>query len=545
MFLNEDYLTKWVDKNNGLCITRNINNLNTFNFNTQHNFPVILTGYDNIIKYFFDNIIQHIKSKIVLIFIESDVINIPLKYIENPNILHIFTWNKQIEHVKISAIPIGLNFKRQYKSIIEWLSNKNKNKVMSHNGNENGNGIETEIITNIVCYNCSLNTSPERKILQNVILNKMKDFCKELDYIPFLESKIVPSNIEGQLKVDITNPKCYDEWLKYKFILSPEGAGLDCHRTWEAVIVGIIPIVKSSSINEVYQDLPILVVNEWSDLSVDLLKEQHRIITSNIQNHKYNLDKVNLSYWTDKILYFINYNSKNIITTYSNFINNSIYYSQCQEDLFLNNHIFKNKQNGKYIELGALDGVLYSNTKFFEDSLNWSGILIEPHPDKFKLLKQSRPNNYLFNDLISCYTEPLKFRYFVDGHAAVSGVENTLPQSHFDTFFESNNEHNKSLPQNSIFITPKTLSDIIKSTNIKHFDLLSLDVEGHEYEVLQSWDFSIPIDVILIETLGVEPEKDELCRQFLLKNNYKFITKFKHNEIFFSYNYSLLYNSNY
>ena len=107
-----------------------------------------------------------------------------------------------------------------------------------------------------------------------------------------------------------------------------------------------------------------------------------------------------------------------------------MYYSQCQEDIFLNEHIFKNKQNGIYIELCALDGVLYSNTKFFEDTLNWTGILIEPHPDKFILLKKNRPNNFLFNNLVSCHKEPLKFRYFVNDHAAVSGVENTLSQHH-------------------------------------------------------------------------------------------------------------------
>jgi hypothetical protein len=134
----------------------------------------------------------------------------------------------------------------------------------------------------------------------------MKDFCKELDYIPFLESKMVPSCIEGQLKIDITNPICYNEWIKYKFILSPEGAGLDCHRTWEAVIVGIIPIVKSSSIDEIYQDLPILVVNDWNELSVEFLNEQYQIINENIKNNKYNYDKLKLSYWTDKIIHIIN-----------------------------------------------------------------------------------------------------------------------------------------------------------------------------------------------------------------------------------------------
>uniref|UniRef100_A0A6C0H9V6 Methyltransferase FkbM domain-containing protein n=1 Tax=viral metagenome TaxID=1070528 RepID=A0A6C0H9V6_9ZZZZ len=207
-----------------------------------------------------------------------------------------------------------------------------------------------------------------------------------------------------------------------------------------------------------------------------------------------------------------------------------MYYSQCQEDEYLNLKYFKNKQNGVYIELGALDGLLYSNTKFFEDSLNWKGILIEPHPNKFELLKQIRPNNFLFNDLVSCYTEPLKFKYFVDIHAAVSGVEDTFTHFHYTEFF--NKEQNKFLPQNTIYIKPKTLTDIIKSTNITYIDFLSLDVEGHEYEVLQSWDFSVPIHLILIEVLGVQPDREELCRQILLKNGYTFMEKFKHNEIY-------------
>ena len=178
--------------------------------------------------------------------------------------------------------------------------------------------------------------------------------------------------------------------------------------------------------------------------------------------------------------------------------------------------------------MGALDGILYSNTKFFEDSLGWKGILIEPHPNKFDVLKNNRPNNYLFNNLVSCHTDPLIYKYFVDGHAAVSGVENTLPQSHFDIFF--NKFH--FLPQNSISITPVSLKSIIYSTNINHFDLLSLDVEGHEYEVLKSYDFSVPIDVILIEMLDSNKEKNDLCRELLLKNNYSFYSICAHNEVY-------------
>lgn len=207
-----------------------------------------------------------------------------------------------------------------------------------------------------------------------------------------------------------------------------------------------------------------------------------------------------------------------------------MFYSQCQEDVYLNQYIFNNKKNGIYIELGALDGILYSNTKFFEDSLNWTGILIEPHPNKFEMLQKNRPNNFLFNSLVSCHSEPLEFRYFVNHHAAVSGVENTLPKEHFENYFE--NVRTRTLPQNKIYIKPQSLTEIVKSTQLTHIDLLSLDVEGHEYEVLKSWDFSIPIDVILIEMLGVQPDKEELCRNILLEHKYRFITKYKHNEIF-------------
>jgi FkbM family methyltransferase len=221
-----------------------------------------------------------------------------------------------------------------------------------------------------------------------------------------------------------------------------------------------------------------------------------------------------------------------------------MYYSQCKEDSILNKCVFKNKKNGVYIELGALDGVLYSNTKFFEDSLNWTGILIEPHPDKFKFLQKNRPNNFLSNDLVSCHTEPLDFRYFVNHHAAVSGIATTLPQKHIDNYFENKeNEIINSLPQNMISIKPRTLTEIVKESKFTHIDLLSLDVEGHEYEVLQSWDFSTPIDVILLETLEDHPDKNKMCEELLLNNNYKFISDYKHNKIYTHKTFLTNYNN--
>ena len=206
-----------------------------------------------------------------------------------------------------------------------------------------------------------------------------------------------------------------------------------------------------------------------------------------------------------------------------------MYFSQCQEDQFLHKHFCKDKMRGTYIELGAVDGIFQSNTKFFEDSMQWSGILIEPEQNKFKQLQQNRPNNFLVNELVSCERDALVYRC-IEGIEAVAGVASSLSHHHLEAYYDC--EKFKYLHQYTRLITPKTLTEIIKSTPITHIDFLSLDVEGHELEVLKSWDFSVPIDLILMETLGVDCEKETMCRDLLVQHGYHFKCKCAHNEIF-------------
>ena len=68
----------------------------------------------------------------------------------------------------------------------------------------------------------------------------------------------------------------------YKFILSPPGVGEDTHRTWEALYVGCIPIVRSSNLNELYKDLPVLIVDDWNIITKDFLESEYK----NIQKKK-------------------------------------------------------------------------------------------------------------------------------------------------------------------------------------------------------------------------------------------------------------------
>lgn len=64
-----------------------------------------------------------------------------------------------------------------------------------------------------------------------------------------------------------TSPKKYREMLANSaFVLSPPGNGADCHRTWEAIYLGAIPIVLKKYWPFGHLDLPVLAVEDWSEI---------------------------------------------------------------------------------------------------------------------------------------------------------------------------------------------------------------------------------------------------------------------------------------
>ena len=92
----------------------------------------------------------------------------------------------------------------------------------------------------------------------------------------------------------------YDTWVnqsKYTFVLSPLGHGMDCHRTWEALILGCIVIVKTSPLDSLYEDLPVLILNDWSEITEDLLSDT----IERFKTMSFNYDKLKADYWVNKI----------------------------------------------------------------------------------------------------------------------------------------------------------------------------------------------------------------------------------------------------
>jgi len=93
----------------------------------------------------------------------------------------------------------------------------------------------------------------------------------------------------------------YEDYLSdlacSKFVVSPFGNGLDCYRTWEILAMGSFPIVLSSSMNRLFDELPVLIVDDWECLTQEFLEKKYDEMASK----QYNMRKIYIDYWVDLI----------------------------------------------------------------------------------------------------------------------------------------------------------------------------------------------------------------------------------------------------
>lgn len=82
------------------------------------------------------------------------------------------------------------------------------------------------------------------------------------------------------------------------FVASPPGNGLDCHRTWEALLMGCYPIVKSSTLDPLFEHLPVVIVKDWRDATESLLHKKKR----EFSNKQWPREKLYAPYWFQQVL---------------------------------------------------------------------------------------------------------------------------------------------------------------------------------------------------------------------------------------------------
>lgn len=198
------------------------------------------------------------------------------------------------------------------------------------------------------------------------------------------------------------------------------------------------------------------------------------------------------------------------------------FYSQFQQDQFVYENYFKNKQNGFFVDIGAYDGEIDSNSLFFEN-LGWEGICFEPNPIMFEKLQKIRKCKCL-PYAISDKDEMNQFFQIKEGPSTLSGLANEFTQEAIKRINEYNLEDNQSFDY--LDIKCKTFDVIVETNNI---DFLSLDTEGNELKILQSINFNkYNIDVITVEN----NDYDDKFFKFFSNKPYQFITRLGCDELY-------------
>lgn len=187
------------------------------------------------------------------------------------------------------------------------------------------------------------------------------------------------------------------------------------------------------------------------------------------------------------------------MTKISQFLDNNPQYKHIDKSGMIEYKILnflKNIDKGFFIEAGAYDGIFQSNTKILED-LGWSGLLIEPSPEKSKECYYNRNKNSIVKNcaLVSFdYMGDCVMGNFGAPTSAITGV--------------------------GVAVSATTLTKILCEMGITYVDFFSLDTEGYEMEVLRGVDFNIITFNYLLIEINLNSYSLEQMDCFLLEKGY-------------------------
>jgi hypothetical protein len=256
-----------------------------------------------LVKEFYRQVLPHVQQPFVLVLNQGDP-SFPSESGLSPEeiellfasdkIIHIFARNcDRPRHPKISLIPIGLDY--------HTIAYKGE-----HGGwGEAGTPAEQERQLKFILQGLSpTHLRKKRAFVDFQLADTMRgEHRRDLQ---FGEDRT--SIFRRLLATGLVD---YGPWMRrsqlwttkgqYAFSISPPGNGLDCHRTWEDLILGCIVIVRSSTIDALYEGLPVVIVKDWSEVTtenMELWLEQYKDAFTNPAYR----EKLTAAYWIKMIL---------------------------------------------------------------------------------------------------------------------------------------------------------------------------------------------------------------------------------------------------
>jgi FkbM family methyltransferase len=200
------------------------------------------------------------------------------------------------------------------------------------------------------------------------------------------------------------------------------------------------------------------------------------------------------------------------------------FFSQVGQDRFLFENFFRGKRNGVFVDIGAYDGVKFSNSLFFERALGWSGLCIEPLPSAFAKLSAAR----CARCLQLCVSDFEGSAEFVECDAGIDEKMLSGLVRHFDPR-HSERVRNQASGGRSLQVPVRKLSDVLTEQDLYEIDFCSIDTEGAEISILSELD----TERFRVAVFAVENNYDEpALRELMAAKDYDLVARLEHDDIY-------------
>ena len=174
-----------------------------------------------------------------------------------------------------TEFPIGMGY--------QWCNNKNTNLIGNH---------EKTVL-------CAVNATTDINRSRNGITRKI------------IVENLKNNGIENKL---ISPNNYFSNLSNYKFVISPEGNGVDCHRHYEALMYACIPIIEKNPLTEEkYKNIPVLWTTDYSEITEEYLNQTYpsflekeydfsKLFVSSYPKSVQNQIKQNEAFWINKLV---------------------------------------------------------------------------------------------------------------------------------------------------------------------------------------------------------------------------------------------------
>ena len=218
-----------------------------------------------------------------------------LEHIDSGKIAHLFVQNSIVHNENITCIPLGIDFHTAW----HWPDRLQLDKFLSLKQQE-------DELTTLIKHLKPTNQREKTMFCDFYFNDTMKRWKS---------TKLKFFNIDRtQIHRKLRNKSFYrfpDKkmprdllWNTKKecvFDISPPGGGLDCHRTWESLLLGCIVIVQKSPLNQLFEGLPIVEVDSWNEINQENLNKWKKEFGNVLANQNAR-KRLTFEYWSDKII---------------------------------------------------------------------------------------------------------------------------------------------------------------------------------------------------------------------------------------------------